>query len=333
MTKHRHRPDIDDIAAAWVARCDRGPLSPCRQAELDAWLAADPRHLGAWARASAVFTHFDRARALGTRFDPQAFSGAQQPQAPANRSRRRFLWLTGTGLAAGLAGAAGVTLLQGRGRQYATRLGEILRVPLSDGSAITLNSASRIRVEFDHARRLVRLLAGEALFDVARDARRPFVVEAGAARVVAVGTSFTVERAARSLVKVMVREGVVEFASEPSAAKLHQVRLGADTLAVAAVSQPIEVKPLQPMEVTRRLAWRDGMLSFDGDTLAQAAAQFARYSRVRIVIDSPQVAARRVVGLYSATDPVGFARAVALSMNLHVRREGHVVYLEQPAVR
>lgn len=319
MAKHHDSNEIDGTAAAWAARSDRGPLSARRQAELDAWLAQDPRHAGAFARAQAVLKYFERAGSLGEQYDPRHF--VEHPRgAPNDSQRRKFLWLAGTGIAAGITGAA--FLWQGE-RRVSTRLGEILRVPLQDGSAATLNSASTISIRYDRARRLIRLLSGEALFDVAKDAARPFVVEAAQASVVAVGTSFTVEHAAGSLVKVMVREGTVDF----RVPRVRARRLVADMLATVQPDEHIEVEPLQPMEVHRRLAWRDGMISFDGDTLAQAAAEFARYSNVRIVIDDPAVAKRRIVGLYSATDPAGFARAVALSMNLRVQHQGNTVRL------
>src|SRR3546814_4473780 len=91
-------------------------------------------------------------------------------------------------------------------------------------------------------------------------------------------------------------------------------------LATAAPTRKIEVQPLRVPDVERRLAWRAGMLSFSGATLEEAAAQFARYSELRIIIDDPLVAQKRVVGLYSATDPEGFAHAVALSLGLRAER-------------
>lgn len=320
MSKRHVNASIDAAAAAWVARRDRGALSPETEAALDAWLAADPRHLGAYARASAVFARLERARALGPRYDPGDFDEAAGT--PPDAARRHFLWATGAAVAASVTGAV---LLRRPGRHIGTRLGEILRVPLDDGSVVTLNSATAITVEFGSARRLVRLLRGEALFDVASDALRPFVVDADQARVVAVGTSFTVHRALGDAVEVMVREGIVEIAAE--LAHVRPIRVLANTLALARPDNPVTVEPLRPIEISRKLAWRDGMISFEGDTLAQAATQFARYSDVRIVIDDPVVAKLRVVGLYSATDPAGFAHAVALSMNLRAERNGDVVHL------
>lgn len=71
------------------------------------------------------------------------------------------------------------------------------------------------------------------------------------------------------------------------------------------------------------------MLAFEGDTLAQAAAQFARYSHVRILIDDPEVAQKRVAGLYSATDPDGFATAVAASLGLRMERSERGIHLHK----
>lgn len=327
MLKRRHSTSIDEIAARWVARCDRAALSATETAALEAWLAEDPRHFGAYARASAIFVRFDRAQALGKNFDSR--SSQESPDSRLSPSRRHFLKGMGAAIGAAAAGVAGFAVLQDRGRSIETKLGEVLRVSLQDGSAVTLNSASRIVVEFQRARRLVRLVQGEALFDVAKDVLRPFVVEVAQDVVVAVGTSFTVQRALDGVVKVLVREGSVDFAHEVNIGKEQPMRLAANTMALAAPDRHVEVKALQPLEVGRLLAWRDGMISFNGDTLAHAASQFARYSDTRIVIDDPTVASRRVVGLYAAGNPEGFARAVALSMHLRVERRGNTVHLDR----
>lgn len=306
----RDRTNIDAIAAAWVAREDRGTLPAPEQAQLQAWLGEDRRHLGAYARARAVFVHFDRARALGAQSGPTVGGpAARRPR------QRRLLWAAG--MAACLCVVATLQLL-GAGH-HATDTGEILRVPLRDGSAVTLNSDSEIRVDFDEGIRRVRLVRGEALFDVAKDPGRPFVVEAANTRVTAIGTSFTVNRVSGRDVQVLVREGVVELA-DSKLPRRQPVRLSANMLATAAPTRKVEVQPLRVPDVERRLAWREGMLSFSGATLEEAAAQFARYSELRIIIDDPLVAQKRVVGLYSATDPEGFANAVALSLGLRAER-------------
>ncbi|MCD9033253.1 FecR domain-containing protein, partial [Luteimonas sp. Y-2-2-4F] len=213
---------------------------------------------------------------------------------------------------------------------HTSRLGEVLRVPLPDGSTLVLNSDSRVRVDFDARRRRVELLRGEALFEVARDPARPFAVSAGQAQVVAVGTAFSVQRSEDGGMRVIVREGIVDVAGGAEDAPA-PVRVAANFQAVARPGQDLQMHPLAVEEVGRRLAWRDGMLAFDGDTLAQAAARFARYSTVRILVDEPEVAQRRVAGLYSATDPAGFAEAVATSLGLRVERDSEGIHLRSHA--
>ena len=322
MTSTRPANVIDDRAAAWVVREDRGPLDADEAAALEAWLQADPRHLGAYARARAIFVRLERSQALGPDFLPRVDDASPRP------SRRRLPWVAA--VAAGLCALVltGILLLQAPAR-HATTFGEVLRVPLPDGSSLVLNSDSEISVDFNDRRREVRLLKGEALFEVASDPLRPFSVVAGGTRVTAVGTAFSVHRGRDGNLEVIVREGVVDVdGGDPQ-----PVRVTANFRASARPGLNVRIEPLQVEETGRELAWSDGMLAFEGDTLAQAAAQFARYSNVRILIDDPEIAQRRVAGLYSASDPDGFAAAVAASMGLRVERSERGIHLHQPPVR
>lgn len=217
---------------------------------------------------------------------------------------------------------ASLLLLDGTAR-HATGMGEVLRVPLPDGSSLVLNSDSEISFDFSKSQRQVRLVKGEALFEVASDPARPFSVVAGPTRVTAIGTAFSVHRRQGGDLEVVVREGTVDVdGGDPQ-----PVRVTANFKASTRPGFNVEIEPLQLEETGRRLAWSDGMLAFDGDTLAQAAAQFARYSTVRILIDDPEIAQRRVAGLYSATDPEGFATAVAAGMGLRVERSDGGIHL------
>lgn len=326
---------IDETAAGWVAREDRGGLEQHECQAREAWLAQDVRHRGAYARAHAIHLHLDRARALGSGFRVEDF--APQPEvSPAReraasprrmaRGRGRSFWM-GAMAASVVAMVVGVLTLREApdGGHHVTRLGEVLRLPLQDGSVVTLNSGTEVVVNYTDERREIQLLRGEALFDVAKHKRRPFVVSTGGSEVTAVGTSFTVMRDRNKGVDVTVREGIVrvdDFREQP-------IQLKANAMAIVRPQEKIAVRPVQPERIERMLAWRDGMIAFNGDTLAQAAEAFARYSDTRIVIDDPLVAQRKVVGLYSASDPAGFARAVALSMGLQVEQTRTGVYLRQ----
>jgi len=263
--------EIDDRACFWAARLDKGPLSTADQQQLDAWLTADKRHLGAFARARAVSAHFDRARALGPDFDHTQF------QAAAGRSflRRHVRSLSA---AAGIATVAIlVSLFYSPAERFSTKRGEIRLVPLNDGSAITLNTATQLTVDYTKAERQVLLIQGEALFAVAKDSARPFIVRAGDTRVRAVGTSFAVRHLQGEDVKVVVREGVVEV-THTGAGESKAVRVSANTLAhVSSGNAPAPV-PLPAAEVSRQLAWQQGMISLDGMSLRDAAREFARYN-------------------------------------------------------
>lgn len=318
-------PNIDDCAASWVAREDRAELLAAEVAERDAWLAADARHFGAYARAHAVYARTARARAL-------AGGGLGHAAAPARAARPRRFPRWQAGIAAALCMLLiGVHHHDDGTQSYVTRKGEILRVPLQDGSAITLDSDSQLRVRYTDTRRGISLLRGEALFDVARDPQRPFVVQAEETAVTAVGTSFAVSLNERRSggVEVLVREGIVDVADAQGA--VAPARLVANYRALANRSHGIRIEPVPTEDLEQQLAWREGMLSFNGDTLSVAAAQFLRYSDVRIVIDDPLVGSRRIVGLYSASDPLGFARSVALSLGLVVEHQGNVVRLRTPS--
>lgn len=302
--------DIDDVAAGWVARGDRAGFDPLAQAELDAWLAADPRHRGAYVRAQAVFLHAERVRALG--------SGFGRSHAGRFRSGARHWWLAIAAAAALLAVALGLRpMLPGdESREFATGRGEVLRMALPDGSLLTLNSDSRLQLRYQEDERRLVLLQGEALVDVVRNPMRPFVVRTGKTDVVAVGTSFSVRKGHGEAFEVLVNEGVVDIRQpEPWQEPL---RVRANFSVVSPNGSDVRIEPLEQEKVLRRLAWREGLLAFEGDTLADAALEFARYSDVHILIDDPAVANKRVVGVYSANDPEGFAKAVADSFGLRV---------------
>lgn len=311
--------DIDAAAAAWAARVDRGPLSDEDQAALEAWAAQDPRRAGAYAKALAISAHLDRARGLGADFTPAAHPAAKAAD------RRRLLATGGMLAAASVVGVVGYGALSLKGR-VSTAKGDIRRAPLADGSAVTLNTDTAIRAAFDDKMRRVDLLRGEALFDVAKDAARPFIVVAGDVRVQAVGTSFTVRAHADGQVRVIVREGVVEVWRGTEG---KPVRLAAEHAVQVAGTGALKPTIVGVAAVEGAMAWRQGQIDLDGLTLGQAAEEFARYSDRRIVIDDPAVASLKMAGLFSASDPDGFAKAAALSLGLTATSQADGVRLSR----
>ena len=312
---------IDAAAAAWAARADRGPLSVEDQKALEAWAEADPRREGAYARALAVNAHANRAEALGVHFAPASLPAAKEA------GRRRFM-ASGAALAASAVfGVALYETLKSKRRIF-TRKGDIRLAPMEDGSAVTLNTDTVIKASFSKQIRRVDLLRGEALFDVAKDPDRPFVVVAGMVRVRAVGTSFTVRTHTDGRVEVLVREGVVEVWRGQS---VRPLRLIAQTSTTVDATGPLTAVSVPASSVNNATAWRQGQIDLDGLTLGEAAAEFARYSDRRIVVDDPAVASLHMAGMYSASDPDGFARAAALSLGLVAKPEADGVHLERAA--
>lgn len=301
--------DIDAAAFAWAARADRGALSAEDQGALDAWIAADSRRAGAYARAMAADAYLDRARALGPGYQP-----ARHAASPV-WTRRRLLAGAGGGVAASLVAALGVTTLWTRDR-IATPKGDVRRVSLPEGSAVTLNTDTVVRPAFAKAERRIDLLRGEALFDVAHNPARPFRVFADDVRIEAIGTSFTVRRHENGDVEVVVRHGLVDVRRVGSA---EGVRLAAATTSRVSGRSPIRPEILSPEAVDKSLAWREGRLDLTGLTLAEAAAEFARYSDYQIAFATADVGRLEVSGVYSVNDPEGFAKAAALSLGLEAR--------------
>jgi transmembrane sensor len=210
------------------------------------------------------------------------------------------------------------------GSRFGTGKGEMKVVALKDGSVVTLNTASEIVVNYSEKLRSVELIHGEALFDVAKNKARPFVVAAGDTSVRVVGTSFSVRRFDAAPIQILVREGIVEVFKPTGGVK--PIRISANTMALAPPDDAdIAARPVPAAQLHRAMAWQEGQIAFEGETLAQAVTEFSRYSDTRIVIDDPALAREEIAGLFKATDPVGFAQTIAISLNVHARiGEGEV---------
>ncbi|WP_395396053.1 FecR domain-containing protein (plasmid) [Novosphingobium sp. BL-8A] len=311
---------LDDRAAYWALRADANTLSVREQEELDAWIAADTRHAGAFARAMAANAYLERAVALGVERDlTHEASAPAEPVEEADdlRMRRvnRRLWLGGA------AGAIAASVLAAVGLEKFTRTetlnaekGSVRRAALADGSAVTLNSGTQVSVSMQPLERRVSMLAGEANFDVAKDAARPFIVEAGAVRIRVVGTSFLVQISDIGDVAVTVREGQVEVRA--TGAQPYLLSAG-DRIDVPARG-PVAQGQLSPGDVDRAGLWQRGEMDLTGLTLADAARQYARYSDRRILFGDPALGELKVAGVFSTSDPAGFAQAAALAHDLRV---------------
>lgn len=312
----------DDGAARWAIRRNAGPLSPDEQREFDAWLAADAWREGALLRAEAALVYIERGPAL---FDAASTSSAPEEDttAPSRLGRRRFLAggaVTGAAMATGVAGV----LLMPSGQEFSTTVGEVRRLPLADGSIATVNTASRIAVALEPERRHITLEEGEAWFQVAHDAHRPFVVDVGSVRVRAVGTAFSVRRNPEG-VDVLVTEGVVETWTEGHEATRTRIARGERSFVATGTRAIVAVKAAD--EIERALSWRDGGLALNGEPLSYAVAELNRYNHRKLVVEDPVLARMPIVGYFRTNEPGDFARAVAPLIGARVEMQSGDMHL------
>lgn len=338
MNEEQHLPTlgrepagtIDDTAAEWVARLDRG-LSEAERAHLESWLAGDTRRQGALARAKAIWLHADRAASLGSGIGDASAEPEPEADPRSDRVSRRRILAGGSALAASLAlGAIAVPVLIRRSRRFRSNVGEIRRVPLGDGSVVTLDTDSVIETAFSDAERHVHLISGTAYFEVAHDKARPFLVQARDVTVRVLGTAFSVRALAGAPIAVMVSQGHVAISRK--AADAQKLNLTPNMRAILPDAIPAEapigtVASIEPDALQRALAWRDGMLAFEGETLGDAVSRFRRYGGPSIEVEGAALARQPISGLFTANDPRGFAKAVAISLDAVVREDGNTIRL------
>ncbi|MGR4890742.1 FecR family protein [Sphingopyxis sp. LARHCG72] len=312
----------DNDAAAWAVRRETMGDNPRFQAELDAWLAGDPRRSGDLLKAEATLSFLNRGRALpGSAEDADDDAAAS---VPAMFSRRRLLLGGGAGALA--AGVAGLALFRSAGEDYRTGFGEVREMALADGSTASINTDTDLYVAITGSARRLRLVHGEAWFAVRKDSARPFEVEAGDVRVRALGTAFSVRRKG-SEVEILVTHGTVE--TSVAGFERERVRASAGTRVVAAAGRPPQAI-VAPRDVENALAWRRGEIILDGMPLGDAAAEFNRYNARKIVIADPAFAQERMVGQFRMREPEAFVRAVRDALGARVADSGATLRIYGP---
>jgi transmembrane sensor len=202
---------------------------------------------------------------------------------------------------------------------------------LDDGTVVELNGGAQIDVQFTAAERRVRLVRGEAHFQVAKNPLRPFLVEAGGVTVRAVGTAFNVLLGSQA-VDVLVTEGRVRV-DPPAAAAAARVApdVSAGQRVVVSLSggaAPV-VSTVSEEEIARRLAWQPRLLDFSATPLAEVAAEFNRRNRTQLVLADPALRAMPIVASFRSDNLDGFVRMLEISAGVSVERTGDTVVLRR----
>ena len=321
MDERETAEEIDSAAFGWVARLDRGELDPELNAKLEAWLAGDPRRRGAFLHAEALWSTLDAASLASSPLLAQRSPNRSQGGLGRGWTRRGVFGAAGAAVAAGVAGLVLIDWEQ----TLSTSVGEVRHLPLADGSTVDMNTQSRVQVAMRPRLRRIRLREGEAWFQVAHNPSRPFVVEANNVRVRAVGTAFSV-RLSGDGAEVMVSEGVVE--AWVLGAEKEAVRLSANESArIGERARPVQIA-VDPAQVDRKLAWREGRIDLDGETVESAVAEFNRYSTRKIRVLSPKLASERVYGVFKISNQADFVNSLHVAFGAKITRDGNFIVLE-----
>jgi transmembrane sensor len=307
---------IDQQAMYWAVRLSDHGLDETQGREFDAWMEADIRHQGAYLRAVAINRALNQATVQESLRPNRERLEAEWAGAPWKQTSSRRGFLVAAGASAGAAFLALAHLVPTADKTVLTTAkGEFRKVPLADKSVADINSGSQLEFRMSQQKRQVMLKKGEVWLEVAKDKTKPFIVEAGQVRVRAVGTAFGVRRFGNGA-EVLVTEGTVEVWSNEGTAHKHLVTAGERTFVADGATEIAVTR--QPVEVQRKLAWREGKLIFDNQTLSEAVADFNRYSQKKIIIADPSLGARKLVGQYQIDAPELFAQDVGTVLQIPV---------------
>lgn len=349
MDASERRKRASSEAADWFARLQAGEMERAERQQFVEWLRESHIHVTEMLRIAQIqgelkqFEHWARistgpktAKDNVVQLPKPPDEGSQDPHAhPPGSSppRRRSRGRKGTRFFAAAAAivlivTAAVVLPEIRGQVIETERGERREVVLSDGSVVQVDPETRLRVKYADEIRRVFLEHGRALFHVAKNPARPFLVQADGTTVRAVGTAFGVEQQSQDVV-VTVAEGEVSVSDgRGQGVKVPEsAHSSADTLFLTADQQVTvpsrgAAEPVQKVDSQRALAWAEGRLIFQNDELGKVIAEFNRYNRVQLAVADDALAAKPVSGVFNASDPEAFIAFLQSVTAVEIVRDG-----------
>jgi transmembrane sensor len=330
---------IETTAARWVLRRQSAPWTEADQEELDAWLEESTFHRIAYIRLDHVWHEVGRLSAFGAGLSagvippPGSWSTGLSPIAlpvsDGNKSAaapllRRWLAMAVSLVLPVLGGVYLMIVHVHAADQYVTAVGELKTVHLSDGSEVTLNTATRIRVHLGSGERRIDMASGEAYFVVAKDPSRPFVVKVGDKSLTAVGTQFSVRCSAADL-EVLVTEGRVHLSALRTVHSGLPATLDAGTVA-RTMNSEVLIRRASESEAEQLLSWRGGFLIFHDTPLEDAVAELNRYQAHKLVIADRSIAAIRIGGKFRYANIDAFLALLQQGFPISVERaQDHII--------
>jgi transmembrane sensor len=312
-------------ACEWFVQFRAGEADAPGRREFDLWLRRSPECVKAYLEISAMWNEAPKLDP-GRRWDIDSMIAAaaesdvidlpdsrsrESADDPHPRRQRHIRWLAAASVGLFITISAVVIIKQLRATTFETATGEQRFLTLTDGSTVNLNSQSTIEIQFTSGERRVALTKGEALFHVAKNAARPFIVSTGSSRVRAVGTEFDVYRKPTATI-VSVLEGRVEVSQPPPSRSGRTTKATmTESLALAAGYRVAVTRAgigrLEHADAAATIAWTQQQLIFDSASAGEVAEEFNRYNARHMSIDD-DLAGLRLSGIFSSTDPMAFVR-------------------------
>jgi transmembrane sensor len=343
MNSEFAEPDVpvSEQAAAWLFELADGPNDHETRRQFVRWLKRSPQHIEAFLAIALLEQELaERPGSLEHALALVEDTGRDVIQIAGNnssglgradrkplRNRRGLRWLAAAGVAAMFIMASLPFLVPQDAPTavvHKTNLGEQRSIALGDGSIIVLNTLSEVAVRYDDASRRVELQSGEAMFDVAADSRRPFVVETGAVALNVLGTKFSVYHTSEST-RLAVVEGVVRAVSRQQPERQILVHAGEGAVATAdgAIHTDGEI------DVDKAIAWTERRLVFDDVALEDVVSEFNRYNRRPLVVLDPQLAERKITSVFFANDVSALVAFLELEPDVEVNHGADAIRIRR----
>jgi len=339
-TEDERRVRAAEDAAAWLIHMESSAMSDEERAKFADWIRESPMHVAEMLRAGLIhqaLTNYAR-RGLIEPIDKASVPNVTELTPPKNhrRSGAGLLspgrWVPLTASLVCIAVIAGLLLSRSAPISVSTQAGERRELSLPDGSAMTIAPNSRLLIAFSRSDRLILLERGQVLFRVAKDPKRPFVVDTGGARTRDVGTTFSVERGQEGIV-VTVVDGRVDVRPENAGnhfdvqgeGRTPSVSLGQDeqvTISGAGMAEPV-----RKVSSRNEVSWAQGQLVFDNTRVSDIAQRFNQYNSIQIRVTDPSLATRLITGVFREDDPRSFAEFLQSEAGaaVHLSSNGEIV--------
>ncbi|MEI9988991.1 MAG: FecR domain-containing protein [Rhizomicrobium sp.] len=302
-------------ATRWQMQLD-GETAETR-ADFEAWLD-QPDNAAAWARLKQpwdlIGEHASDSKMVTYR--QAALSDAKRTSARLNKKPTRWMAAVAAALVVSLVGTLAYQWITSPD-DYATAFGERRTITLADGSKISLDSDSEVTVEYSKDARELRLLKGQARFDVAHDVERPFSVLARTQKVIATGTAFNIDITQPKVLVTLIEGHVVvlDETARPRAAadtaRMPQLRPGIELRAGQQLAAAVDAPPsVSRADLHQATAWTAGQLVFDDQPLSEVVVRINRYATTPITIADASIGKLRLSGSFNTGDTVGFVDIV-----------------------